>query len=77
MKYKFNDLGKKLALVQKHCNEINAHADFMAAHGRHAPRVETNKALSACRRKHERYYGNTSKYKPHQGHHECERRRTR
>lgn len=75
MKYKFNDLGKKLGLVQKHCNEINALADLKATQGQHVPRVEVDKALNACKRKHDRYYGNTSKYTPHQGHKEQARRR--
>jgi len=76
-RYKFNDLVEKLVRVQKSCDQQNALADQKARIGRHIPRIETSKALAACRNKHKRYYGQTSKYTPHQGHAECKRRKNR
>ena len=66
---KFNDLKAKFLYIQDWHNKVKLE------HIK-AGRVITDikKALVACKRKHYAYYGN-SKYMPHQGVAECERRR--
>jgi len=74
---KFNDLKAKLQYIQKWQNAAVAHEmkkQYMSGGSYTAVLPDLQKLRLACERKHHRYYGN-SRYMPHQGHQECERRR--
>ena len=61
-----------------------AHAYFKGVADQHyektkevLPVFDIDKAIKSFNRRYNKHCGNTSKYKPHQGYAECERRRRR
>jgi len=67
MKYKFSDLDKKLQLIKQSHDQNVAYADAMKIQvpDRFIPIFDLQKAQKSCIKKHNKYYGNTSKYTPH------------
>lgn len=73
---KFNDLKAKLRYVQKWHKAVSAleKKRMLEKVGYTPTYPDLEKAIKACKRKHYNYYG-CSKYTPHQGYQEQERRR--
>ena len=65
MKYKFSDLDKKLKLIQQAHNQNVAQSNMDGVIGCYTPIFDLQRAQKACIKKHNKYYGNTSKYLPH------------
>lgn len=76
MGMKFNNLKKTLQYIQKWHNAVSANEKRKKLENPNYTPVypDLDRALRACKRKHDKYYG-CSKYAPHQGYHEQERRR--
>ena len=78
--FRFNDLDAKRYILLKQVREVNAaHRVYTAVNGGmlspiNAIAIDPNLAVKRMHKKHDRYYGNTSKYKPHQGARERARR---
>lgn len=73
---KFNDLAKKMAYIRQWHGFVTVSERKKEAEnkGYTALLPDLGKALNLCIKKHDRYYGNTSKHTPHQGKQECARR---
>ena len=77
--FRFNDLDAKRRVLLEQVREVNAaHRVYTAVNEMLSPMnvvaIDPNLAVKRMHKKHDRYYGNTSKYKPHQGARERARR---
>jgi len=70
----YKNLDFKLKAIKNAHAQAEAVAKIASLKGKFIPTFSLSKALNACIKKHNKNYGNTSKYKPHQGAQECARR---